>query len=786
MTPRPATAAPSPTLLDRCSVRARSAPLSVRLTGLGAAVFGLALLAVLLAPEGSRVAAWWPAAGVAVAGVALTRGRSRAGAVTVVAAASLAANVVGGRPVVLAVCFAVANTAEAAAAGWWLTRRGPASLRSPGDLGRLLVAAAGGAALAGLLAATAVVTRDGAAFTAGDLLLTWRSVAAAHAAAVLVIVPLLIPMDRRRDAVRWWEVAAHWAAAVGTTALVFSPGQELPLAFLVVPVLLGAALRSGTRSATGQLLVLGVVMTLLTSEGAGPFAAAGRTTDPVTAEALVQLFLISSALVVLALSVTVAQRESALTQLARQRAFDEGVLELVDAAVLACDATGEVVLRNAAQRRITGVADDARPTSEQVAARLRVLTETGRELPLSHSPLRRALAGEAVTREQLRILRDGAVPQDVVVTGVRIHGDDGALLGAVAAMQDVTAERAVQERLRRSLTDLRAREAELQRSNDDLAVVARVTKAVLSGGDARAAVCEAALSVADALAVVLFETDDTGENLRITCSAGIALPQLALDARGVSRTSRALRTGTIQLVPDVRGDPGFDQRFVTLVDQTYGEGALQAAIFVPIVRGDGHGAVLSIGLGGAVATADLRLLGLLDLLAGDAALALSREDLTADLVGQAMTDPLTSVANRRRWEEELRRTAATAERTGLPFTVGLLDLDRFKAFNDTFGHPAGDALLVQATRAWTGQLRVGDLLARVGGEEFAVLLNPCLVQNAGGLAQRLIDAVPLAQSCSVGLAQWVPGEPLELLMARADRALYEAKEAGRARVVLAT
>jgi len=153
----------------------------------------------------------------------------------------------------------------------------------------------------------------------------------------------------------------------------------------------------------------------------------------------------------------------------------------------------------------------------------------------------------------------------------------------------------------------------------------------------------------------------------------------------------------------------------------------------------------------------------------------------------ARLDPLTGIANRRAWEEEIQRAMARSRRDGSPVTVGLLDLDGFKAYNDDWGHVRGDELLRSFTARWREPLREVDLLARYGGDEFAVLLPGSSVEEARLVIQRLRAASAALPSFSVGLAGWDGAESAEALMARADAALYNSKRAGPGRVtVLAT
>ena len=160
-----------------------------------------------------------------------------------------------------------------------------------------------------------------------------------------------------------------------------------------------------------------------------------------------------------------------------------------------------------------------------------------------------------------------------------------------------------------------------------------------------------------------------------------------------------------------------------------------------------------------------------------------RDEALGRVLAMARTDALTGLANRRAWDEEVRRAVALAERERRPVAVAMVDLDRFKAFNDSFGHAAGDDVLVDAAMAWRRELRSTDLLARHGGEEFAVLLTDCGPAEAVGLLDRLRSATPHDQTCSVGVAYWRGGDSVEQLVARADAALYAAKHAGRDCVV---
>jgi diguanylate cyclase (GGDEF)-like protein len=153
------------------------------------------------------------------------------------------------------------------------------------------------------------------------------------------------------------------------------------------------------------------------------------------------------------------------------------------------------------------------------------------------------------------------------------------------------------------------------------------------------------------------------------------------------------------------------------------------------------------------------------------------------LAALARTDGLTGVPNRRSWDMELSRALAGARTDGLPLCVAMLDLDHFKKFNDTYGHPAGDALLKRAAASWRSAMPAASVLARYGGEEFAVLLRGHTAQQAYAVLEALRAVTPLQQSFSAGLVCWDGREEPPAFVARADEHLYEAKRAGRGRTL---
>ena len=165
---------------------------------------------------------------------------------------------------------------------------------------------------------------------------------------------------------------------------------------------------------------------------------------------------------------------------------------------------------------------------------------------------------------------------------------------------------------------------------------------------------------------------------------------------------------------------------------------------------------------------------------------------------EALKDALTSVANRRGFNEAIHRWTARSNRSLRPFTLAMIDLDGFKGVNDLHGHAIGDCILIVAARCLRNGIRSSDLLARYGGDEFVVMMEGIDIeqtkQRLGEIVNKIASAryeyqglgrrVVVQFTASCGVSEFVPGEPFGDLIARADDALYEAKALGKNRVVV--
>lgn len=160
-----------------------------------------------------------------------------------------------------------------------------------------------------------------------------------------------------------------------------------------------------------------------------------------------------------------------------------------------------------------------------------------------------------------------------------------------------------------------------------------------------------------------------------------------------------------------------------------------------------------------------------------------RESLLIEVKVLASRDALTGLPNRRTLDEQLPREMARARRAGAPLCLAIVDIDHFKAYNDSHGHLAGDAMLRSCAVGWDSELRGEDTILRFGGEEFLVLLPDTPLEQAAEIVERLRAATPEELTCSAGLGCWNFEESVDDLLERVDRALYAAKGSGRDRLV---
>jgi diguanylate cyclase (GGDEF)-like protein len=310
----------------------------------------------------------------------------------------------------------------------------------------------------------------------------------------------------------------------------------------------------------------------------------------------------------------------------------------------------------------------------------------------------------------------------------------------------------------------------------DVAALGVIARALTAESDPRPELCAAAQLVTDAAFVVMLEGQTDGTLAATAGTKGIELGQLRIDPRAeTSAVAEVWHTGRAIYIADAIADPRASTRLAQLA-------GANAALLQPVMRDGRVTAVLGIGFYESRREVPEEEMYLVELLAAEIGAAIDRANLVALLDAQSHIDPLTGAANRRSWDEELERELARARRTGDPLTVAIIDMDHFKAYNDAHGHVAGDVLLKDLVIAIRAELRTGDIVARWGGEEFALALHDCNLQHAQIIATRLLTVVPNGQTASIGLTQAHPHDTPRALIERADTALYAAKAGGRNQV----
>jgi diguanylate cyclase len=282
------------------------------------------------------------------------------------------------------------------------------------------------------------------------------------------------------------------------------------------------------------------------------------------------------------------------------------------------------------------------------------------------------------------------------------------------------------------------------------------------------------LTHADGAVVEMVE----GHEMVYRAVAGSSEPYLGLRLKiATSLSGRCVSSGEIVLCDDSETDPRVDREATRTV-------GARSMVVVPLRHRDAVAGVLKVSSRRASAFGE-RELRVLQMMADVLGSAIVRAELVDRLALAATTDALTSLPNRRSWDERVPTELARARRLRAPFTVAVIDIDHFKAYNDANGHAEGDRLLARCARLWAGELREVDHLARIGGEEFGLALPGCSATEAIDVLARLRAATRPLCTVSAGIAAWDAAEEWRELVARADAALYRAKRDGRDRVALA-
>ncbi|WP_432572330.1 sensor domain-containing diguanylate cyclase [Kineococcus sp. SYSU DK005] len=458
----------------------------------------------------------------------------------------------------------------------------------------------------------------------------------------------------------------------------------------------------------------------------------------------------------------------------RREELTQAVLATVDVGIVVAGPDGRLVTFNDTARAMLGRDADGGLDLAGHAGAYGLRTEDGaRPLRPEELPLHRTLREGSVQGARVRIAVPGRAPVTATCSGRTVRAADGTVLGAVVALHDVTALQAREAALRATHAELAAAHEQLGAHAARVEALARASAAVATADEPRAAVCEAARELCGADAAYLAQPGPDGV-LATTATVGLEGVSLRLDpCRDTSLVLDAYLGRGQLFEPDVPAHPRASRAVVEACGTV-------SAVWQPVLRrGREPVGVLALIWRRRVEALAPGVAATLATLAGEAAHALERAELLERLERAAEHDALTGLPNRRRWDAVAAAEVARAARTGAPLTFALLDLDRFKLFNDTRGHLEGDALLREFAAAASSCLREVDTLARWGGEEFVLALPGCDEAGAVAVADRIRAAVPRGQSCTVGVARWSPGRSAAEVLADADAALYRGKQAGR-------
>lgn len=344
------------------------------------------------------------------------------------------------------------------------------------------------------------------------------------------------------------------------------------------------------------------------------------------------------------------------------------------------------------------------------------------------------------------------------------------------------------------ITERKQSELAAAQHNRELSALHNATVALLSTLDPEALlsrILDAAISAINPAdkGMIHLIAKDTGQ-LEMRASVGYTDPRIIRIRvpTSIGYVARAVHDRTPLLIPDIERDP-------TITTTPVLEGYLKdvrSAIAAPLIlKNQVLGAIsLESSQAGAFQESDLRLLVSF---AATATAAIHNADLHAEVQKLAITDALTGLYNRRGFYELGQREVERSRRYQRPLVAIMMDIDHFKFINDFYGHSTGDQVLQAVAKRCSENLRRIDILGRFGGDEFTVLLPETDMFTASGVAERVRQTVsnrpiptevsPVSVSVSMGVARATAATPdLDILISRADAAMYNAKKEGRNRV----
>ncbi len=486
------------------------------------------------------------------------------------------------------------------------------------------------------------------------------------------------------------------------------------------------------------------------------------------------------------LQVEVTERSRAESALRESEENFRSMVESLGEGVGLVSPTEEFLFANRSAALIFGL-----PENELAGASLREFTDPGNFEIIGEQTARRR-EGERGSYE-LEIRRADGTRRTILLTAIPRFRPDGEYLGALSVFTDITDRKAAERELRDANDNLHGTVLALEQRNAQISLLSELYEAFQACRKEEeiyetASRFAAKLFPGDAGVLYIFK-----ESRNLLDAAMAWGPAEGTAGVLVPDDCWALRRGKVQLADKSATTP--------LCPHVRSDGGAPPYICVPLTaRGETLG-LLHIRFQGVSVLDDGRSDGAKPQFAQNFAerisLALDNFRLWAKLLQQSIRDPLTGLFNRRYMEVTLERELARSERNGAPLGVIMLDIDKFKSFNDSFGHEAGDEMLKAIGAFLPAHVRREDIVCRYGGEEFIVILPGASLQASAEKARKLClevrslsvvyDRAPLGPiSFSLGVAAY-PGHGATRMavVQAADMALLRAKKEGRDRVVVA-
>lgn len=390
--------------------------------------------------------------------------------------------------------------------------------------------------------------------------------------------------------------------------------------------------------------------------------------------------------------------------------------------------------------------------------------------------------GKPLVNSLESIQLSGACPKWVTATKMVLRDFDGTPIGTFGISHDVTRQVEAEHAAEATSKALAESHAELERRAKELTAIAEVARAAYSAGDVRTAVCTATRDLTGAAIVMLLEPNGNGE-LALSGQAGIPLPTMSTSLSQPSIAAAVYRSHKPRIVVDAYVEPEMSEAIVEVLESVTGH-QVRGAVFMPLVI-DGRclGVLVSVLPPGSPDGS--KIVPVLEILAQEAATTLDRADLLRRLQEQATHDVLTGLSNRRAILELLDQSIARARRHNRGLGLLYLDLDGFKTVNDSYGHAAGDSVLMEVASRLKQATRVEDNVGRIGGDEFVVICED-ISGEGEAVKARLAAAVSrpytgagidVPVGVSIGVAIWQPDDDADALLGRADHAMYADKAA---------